>query len=100
MEAMDLIMIPHGSRLYWTTGWRKTVLKMKRSNGYVTVLPCCRENFVGSVGVLCFDTIFDFSSPTLDPDDVSDHFPVWARFYTGRVRSELIESEKRLGRGS
>lgn len=42
------------------------------------------EDFAGDVGVLRFDTIYDFSSPTLEPDDVSDHFPVWARFYTER----------------
>ena len=28
------------------------------------------------------DTVYDFSSHTLEPDDVSDHFPVWAWFYT------------------
>jgi len=42
------------------------------------------EDFTGAVGVLRFDTVYDFNSPTLEPADVSDHFPVWARFYTGR----------------
>lgn len=42
------------------------------------------EDYTGEMGVLRFDTIYDFSSPTIEPDDVSDHFPVWARFYTGR----------------
>ena len=41
------------------------------------------EDFAGATGVLRFDTVYDFSSPTLEPDDVSDHFPVWAQFYTG-----------------
>jgi len=41
------------------------------------------EDFAGAVGVLRFDTLYDFSSPTLEPNDVSDHYPVWARFYTG-----------------
>ena len=40
------------------------------------------EDFAGSVGVLRFDTAYDFSSPSLEPDDVSDHFPVWAGFYS------------------
>jgi len=35
-------------------------------------------------GEFRFDSIYDFSSPTIEPDDVSDHFPVWVRFYTGR----------------
>jgi deoxyribonuclease-1-like protein len=42
------------------------------------------EDFAGDIGVLRFDTICDFSFPTLKPGDVSDHFPVWARFFTGR----------------
>ena len=42
------------------------------------------EDFAGEVGVLRFDIIYDFSSPTLEPNDVSDHFPVWAQFYTER----------------
>lgn len=41
------------------------------------------EDFEGTVGVLRFDTVYDFSSPTLEPADVSDHFPMWARFHTG-----------------
>jgi hypothetical protein len=53
------------------------------SDRIVTTLGA-NEDFTGTVGVLRFDTEYDFSSPTLDPDDVSDHFPVWARFYTGR----------------
>jgi len=27
-------------------------------------------------------TLLDSPPPTLEPDDVSDHFPVWAWFYT------------------
>lgn len=35
-----------------------------------------KVNENGAVGVLRFDTVYDFSSPTLEPGDVSDHFPV------------------------
>jgi hypothetical protein len=34
------------------------------------------EGYPGSVGVYRFDSVYDFSSPTLEPDDVSDHYPV------------------------
>ena len=39
------------------------------------------QDFTGSADVYRFDLIYDFSSPTLDPDDVSDYYPVWAEFY-------------------
>ncbi len=42
------------------------------------------EDFKGTVGVYRFDTLYDFSSPTLEPNDVSDHFPVWAEFYSNK----------------
>jgi deoxyribonuclease-1-like protein len=41
------------------------------------------QDFAGSVGVDRFDTVHDFSSPTLEPDDVSDHFPVFVELVIG-----------------
>jgi endonuclease/exonuclease/phosphatase family metal-dependent hydrolase len=42
------------------------------------------EDYAGTADVYLFDQIYDFSSPTLEPDDVSDHYPIWAEFYTNR----------------
>ena len=42
------------------------------------------EDHTGMVGVLRFDEVFDFGTLSTDPDDVSDHYPVWAEFYVGR----------------
>ena len=42
------------------------------------------EDFEGTTGVYRFDQIYDFSSPTLDPSDVSDHYPVWGEFYSDK----------------
>ena len=39
------------------------------------------EDYADTWGVFRFDQEYDFSSPTMDPDDVSDHYPVWAEFY-------------------
>jgi len=41
------------------------------------------SDFTGSAGVYRFDTLYDFSSPTLEPNDVSDHYPVYAEFFIG-----------------
>ena len=40
------------------------------------------EDFSGTVGVYRFDQIYDFSSPTLEPNDVSDHYPILVEFFT------------------
>ena len=42
------------------------------------------EDHSGIVGVLRFDEVFDFSSLSIFPKNVSDHFPVWAEFYVDR----------------
>jgi len=39
------------------------------------------EDYTGSYGVLRFDEIYDFSSPIIKPANVSDHYPVWVKFY-------------------
>jgi endonuclease/exonuclease/phosphatase family metal-dependent hydrolase len=43
-----------------------------------------REDFTGNFGVIYFDKIYDFSSLGIEPKAVSDHFPIWAEFYTDR----------------
>ena len=42
------------------------------------------EDFVGTAEVYRFDQLYDFSSQTLDPSDVSDHYPVWVEFFTNK----------------
>jgi endonuclease/exonuclease/phosphatase family metal-dependent hydrolase len=40
------------------------------------------EDFTGSFGVIRFDEVYDFSAYTIRPKQVSDHYPVWADFWT------------------
>jgi endonuclease/exonuclease/phosphatase family metal-dependent hydrolase len=42
------------------------------------------EDFTGNFGVTRFDEIYDFEQLGVAPNAVSDHYPVWAEFYTGR----------------
>jgi endonuclease/exonuclease/phosphatase family metal-dependent hydrolase len=39
-----------------------------------------REDYAGNCGVLRFDELYDFSSLSIEPRHVSDHFPIWAEF--------------------
>ncbi|MDR0721056.1 MAG: endonuclease, partial [Treponema sp.] len=41
------------------------------------------EDYTGACGVLRFDEVYDFSELFIEPRHVSDHYPVWAEFYTG-----------------
>ncbi|MDR1411347.1 MAG: endonuclease, partial [Spirochaetaceae bacterium] len=42
------------------------------------------EDFTGNFGVIRFDEIYDFERMGIVPRAVSDHYPVWAEFYTDR----------------
>lgn len=42
------------------------------------------EDYSGSWGVLYFENEYDFSSLTIEPKEVSDHYPVYAEFYVDR----------------
>lgn len=52
-------------------------------NRIVTTLSM-NEDLTAATGVHLFDQLHDLSSPTLDPGDVSDHYPVWVEFYRGK----------------
>jgi endonuclease/exonuclease/phosphatase family metal-dependent hydrolase len=41
------------------------------------------EDFTGDSGVIRFDELYDFGLMGIAPGAVSDHYPVWAEFYTG-----------------
>jgi endonuclease/exonuclease/phosphatase family metal-dependent hydrolase len=38
------------------------------------------EDYIGKFGVLRFDEVCDFSARSIQPKEVSDHYPVWAEF--------------------
>jgi endonuclease/exonuclease/phosphatase family metal-dependent hydrolase len=42
------------------------------------------EDFTGNFGVIRFDELYDFDQMGIKPNAVSDHYPIWAEFHTGR----------------
>jgi len=42
------------------------------------------EDFTGSFGVIRFDEAYDFEELKILPRKVSDHYPIWAEFWTDR----------------
>jgi endonuclease/exonuclease/phosphatase family metal-dependent hydrolase len=41
-----------------------------------------REDYTGNFGVVYFDKLYDFAALGIEPKRVSDHFPIWAEFWT------------------
>jgi len=42
------------------------------------------EDFTGKFGVIRFDEVYNFSGYNFSPRKVSDHYPIWAEFWTNR----------------
>jgi len=42
------------------------------------------EDFTGNFGVIRFDEVYNFDGYSISPRNVSDHYPIWAEFWTGR----------------
>jgi len=42
------------------------------------------EDFTGNFGVVRFDEVYDFTDNGVSPRRVSDHYPIWAMFWTDR----------------
>jgi hypothetical protein len=48
----------------------------------IIITDACQEDFTGEAGVFYFDK--EYGLTPQQTGYVSDHYPVWARFYTGR----------------
>jgi endonuclease/exonuclease/phosphatase family metal-dependent hydrolase len=40
------------------------------------------EDFTGSFGVIRFDEVYNFDEKSVSPRSISDHYPIWAEFWT------------------
>lgn len=50
-------------------------------------------NFTGNFGVIRFDEQYDFSTLSITPRTVSDHYPIWAEFETDFSLPDFTPSE-------
>jgi endonuclease/exonuclease/phosphatase family metal-dependent hydrolase len=44
------------------------------------------EDFTGNFGVIRFDEVYDFDEYSISPQNVSDHYPIWADFWTNKAK--------------
>jgi hypothetical protein len=65
-----------------TNDFDTTVAESDNTYDRLIITKSAREDFTGKRGVLRFDEEYDFSLYSIKPRDVSDHYPIWAEFYT------------------
>lgn len=58
-----------------------TVAPSENTYDRIIVTPSLREDYTGRWGVYYFDSIYDFETLTIEPKEVSDHYPVWIEVY-------------------
>ncbi|MDR2194545.1 MAG: endonuclease/exonuclease/phosphatase family protein [Treponema sp.] len=67
-----------------TNEYNTTVAESDNTYDRFIITASVQEDFTGAFGVVYYDTMYDFPSLGIEPKDVSDHFPIWAEFYTNR----------------
>jgi len=61
-----------------------TVAASQNTYDRIIVSKTMFEDFQGDYGVFLFEEYYDFSQLSIEPKHISDHYPVWARFYIDR----------------
>ncbi|GHU72004.1 deoxyribonuclease [Spirochaetia bacterium] len=72
-----------GYRIIITNEYDTTVAESDNTYDRIIITSSSIEDYAGSHGVLRFDEVYDFSQYTIEPKEVSDHYPVWAEFFVG-----------------
>jgi endonuclease/exonuclease/phosphatase family metal-dependent hydrolase len=71
------------SRIIITNEYDTTVGESDNTYDRFIITSSAIEDYADSCGVLRFDEEFDFSQYGITPQEVSDHYPIWADFYIG-----------------
>jgi hypothetical protein len=70
-------------RIIITNDYDTTLAPSDNTYDRIIITASAVEDYAGVCGVLRFDEAYDFSALSIQPRQVSDHYPVWAEFYTG-----------------
>jgi endonuclease/exonuclease/phosphatase family metal-dependent hydrolase len=71
-----------GYRIIITNDYDTTLASSDNTYDRIIITASAVEDYAGVCGVLRFDEEYDFSALSIQPRQVSDHYPVWAEFYT------------------
>jgi endonuclease/exonuclease/phosphatase family metal-dependent hydrolase len=68
-------------RIIIANNYDTTVASGDNTYDRIIITASAVEDYAGACGVLRFDEAYDFSTLSIQPRQVSDHYPVWAEFY-------------------
>jgi endonuclease/exonuclease/phosphatase family metal-dependent hydrolase len=71
-----------GYRIIITNDYDTTLAPGDNTYDRIIITASAVEDYAGVCGVVRFDEIYDFSELSIQPRHISDHYPVWAEFYT------------------
>ncbi|MDR0377484.1 MAG: endonuclease [Spirochaetaceae bacterium] len=84
-ESLLLTMFPEDAyRIVITNEHDTTVAANTNTYDRFIITSEAVEDFTGNFGVIRFNELYDFDQLGIAPSAVSDHYPIWAEFYTGR----------------
>jgi deoxyribonuclease-1-like protein len=63
--------------------WDTTVAESDNTYDRIIITAAAREDYAGLSGVWRFGELYDLESLDIQEREISDHYPVWADFYTG-----------------
>jgi len=61
-----------------------TVAASQNTYDRIIITQSAFEDFTGKYGVYVFENFYDFSTLNIKPNQISDHYPVWAKFYINK----------------
>jgi endonuclease/exonuclease/phosphatase family metal-dependent hydrolase len=69
-------------RIIITNEYDTTLAPSDNTYDRIIITASAVEDYAGACGVVRFDEEYDFSGLSIQPRHVSDHYPVWAEFFT------------------
>ncbi|GHV95216.1 hypothetical protein AGMMS50293_15360 [Spirochaetia bacterium] len=75
-----------------TDEYDTTVAESKNTYDRFIITSSAVEYYTGNFGVTRFDELYDFSLLSIEPKNVSDHYPIWAEFWNHPPGAERDDS--------
>lgn len=83
-EELDDVFNPSDYEIIVSNDTDTTVAANDYTYDRIIITDDVLEDYTGSWGVFNFETHYDYSLLSIEPKEVSDHYPVWAEFFINR----------------
>jgi endonuclease/exonuclease/phosphatase family metal-dependent hydrolase len=83
-SLLDSIFPDAEYKVIITDEYDTTVAASHNSYDRIITTTSALEYFSGNFGVIRFDELYDFGELNIQAREVSDHYPIWAEFWTDR----------------